>query len=176
MIGIGLLLIVLTADVVNGVWILFLGWFIRSGAESSLRQTQATEALSGLSVNDIMTRTLLTVPPNITVQNLVTDYFLTHPHGGYPVVQNDKVLGVVTMDSVRSIPREKRELELVAQAMVPYERTVIVNPNVSAADVFQKMAQTGVGRVLVMDVDKLIGIVSRGDIMRTIKTRQELRL
>ncbi len=176
MIGVGLLLIVLTADIVNGLWILFLGWFIRSGAESSLRQTQLTEALSGLSVNDIMTKTLLTVSPSITVQNLVTDYFLTHPHGGYPVVQNDKVLGVVTMDSVRSIPKEKREFELVSQAMVPYERTVTVSQNVSAADALQKMARTGVGRVLVMDQDKLLGIVSRGDIMRSIKTRQDLSL
>ncbi len=176
MIGAGLLLIVLTADIVNGVWILFLGWFIRSGAESSLKQTQLTEALSGVSVNDIMTKQLLTVSPDITVQNLVHDYFLVHPHGGYPVVKNDKVLGIVTMDSVRSIPKEKREVELVGQAMVPYERTVTVAPNVSAADALQKIAQKGVGRVLVMDQDKLLGIVSRGDIMRTIKTRQELGL
>ncbi len=176
MIGAGLLLIVLTADIVNGLWILFLGWFIRSGAESSFKQTQLTEALSGVSVNDIMTKQLLTVSPDITVQNLVHDYFLVHPHGGYPVVQNDKVLGIVTMDSVRSIPKEKREIELVSQAMVPYERTVTVAPNVSAADALQKIAQKGVGRVLVMDQDKLLGIVSRGDIMRTIKTRQELGL
>ncbi len=176
MIGAGLLLIVLTADIVNGLWILFLGWFIRSGAESSLKQTQLTEALSGVSVNDIMTKQLLTVSPDITVQNLVHDYFLVHPHGGYPVVKNDKVLGIVTMDSVRSIPKEKREVELVSQAMVPYERTVTVAPNVSAADALQKIAQKGVGRVLVMDQDKLLGIVSRGDIMRTIKTRQELGL
>ncbi len=176
MIGAGLLLIVLTPEFINGLWILFLGWFIRSGAETSLKQTQLTEALSGVSVNDIMTKQLLTVSPDITVQNLVHDYFLVHPHGGYPVVQNDKVLGIVTMDSVRSIPKEKREVELVSQAMVPYERTITVGPTVSAADALQKIAQKGVGRVLVMDQDKLLGIVSRGDIMRTIKTRQELGL
>lgn len=176
MIGVGLLLVVLTGDIVNGLWILFLGWFIRSGAETSLRQTRTTDFLSRVSVGDIMTKQPLTVSPDITVQALVTDYFLTHPHGGYPVVQNGKVLGVVTMDSVRSIPKEKREVELVSQAMVPYEKTVTVTPTVSAADALQKMAQPGVSSVLVMDQDTLLGIVSRGDIMRTIKTRQELGL
>ncbi len=176
MIGVGLLLVVFTGNIVNGLWILFLGWFIRSGAETSLKQTRMTDILSRVSVSDIMTKQLLTVSPDITVQNLVTDYFLTHPHGGYPVVQNDKVLGLVTMDSVRSIPREKRDLELVSQAMVPYEKTVTVTPTVSASDALKQMAQKGVGRVLVMDKDQLLGIVSRGDIMRTLKTRQELGL
>ncbi|TMI30071.1 CBS domain-containing protein [Candidatus Bathyarchaeota archaeon] len=176
MIGVGLLLVVFTGNIVNGLWILFLGWFIRSGAETSLKQTRMTDILSRVSVSDIMTKQLLTVSPDITVQALVTDYFLTHPHGGYPVVQNDKVVGLVTMDSVRTIPGDKRDLELVSQAMVPYEKTITVTPTVSAADALKRMAQKGVGRVLVMDQDKLLGIVSRGDIMRTLKTRQELGL
>src|SRR5246127_4072876 len=105
MIAAGLLLIVVTADFVNGIWIIFLGWFIRSGAETSLQQTQMTEALHGISVSDIMTRNPLTVNPGISVQQLVNDFFLVHPHGGYPVVQDDRLQGVVTMSSVRFIPR-----------------------------------------------------------------------
>ena len=174
MIAAGLLLIVLTADFVNGIWIIFLGWFIRSGAETSLEQTQMTEALHGISVGDIMTRNLLTVPPDITVQQLVDNFFLVHPHGGYPVVQNDKLLGIVTMSSVRSIPREKRELEPVSQAMVPFERLVTINPAVSAAEAMQKIAKQRVGRLVVTDGDKILGLLTRGDLMKTIRTRQEL--
>src|SRR5438445_12736096 len=103
-----LLLLVASADIFNGLWIIFLGWFIRSVAETSLKQTEMTEALHGISVGDIMTKDLLTVSPDISVQKLVTDYFLIHPHGGYPVVRNDQLERVVTMSSVRSIPAEKR--------------------------------------------------------------------
>lgn len=174
MISAGLILVVATADFVNGIWIIFLGWFIRSGAESSLRQTQITEALHGISVGDIMTKNLLTVGPDITVQQLVNDYFLVHPHGGYPVVQNDKLQGVVTMSSVRSIPREKREFEPVSQAMVPYEKLLTISPGASAADALQKMAQTNVGRLIVTDGDRILGIITRGDLMKTIRTRQDL--
>ena len=175
MIFAGLSLIVLNPDnIVNGIWIIFLGWFIRSGAETSLRQTQMTEALHGVSVGDIMTRNLLTVAPNLTVQQLVNDYFLVHPHGGYPVVQNDKLQGVVTMGSVRSIPREKREFETVAQAMVPYERIVTINSTASAAEAMQKMAKNQIGRLVVTEGDRILGIVTRGDLMKTIRTRQDL--
>src|SRR5712692_1852257 len=76
MIAAGLLLVVVTGNIFNGLWTIFLGWFIRSGAETSLKQTEMTEALHGINVSDIMTRDLLTVSPEISVQKLVTDYFL----------------------------------------------------------------------------------------------------
>jgi len=176
MIAAGLLLVVATADIFNGLWIIFLGWFIRSGAETSLKQTEMTEALHGISVGDIMTRDLLTVSPDISVQKLVTDYFLIHPHGGYPVVRNDKLEGVVTMSSVRSIPAEKREMETVAQAMVPYERIVTISPNASAAEALKKIAEKNIGRLLVTDGDRILGMLTRGDLMKTIRTRQDLSL
>jgi Zn-dependent protease/CBS domain-containing protein len=177
MIAAGLLLVVVNPDYfIDGIWIIFLGWFIRSGAETSLRQTQMTEALHGISVGDIMTRNPLTVDPGITVQRLVNDYFLVHPHGGYPVVQSDRLQGVVTMSSVRSIPREKREFETVGQAMVPYQRVVTIGPTASAADAMQKMAEKQIGRLIVTDGDNLLGIVTRGDLMKTIKTRQDLEV
>ena len=176
MIAAGLLLVVATADIFNGLWIIFLGWFIRSGAETSLKQTEMTEALHGISVGDIMTRDLLTVSPDISVQKLVTDYFLIHPHGGYPVVRNDKLEGVVTMSSVRSIPAEKREMETVAQAMVPYARIVAISPNASAAEALKKIAEKNIGRLLVTDGDRILGMITRGDLMKTIRTRQDLSL
>ena len=176
MIAAGLLLVVLTGNIFNGLWTIFLGWFIRSGAETSLKQTEMTEALHGINVSDIMTRDLLTVSPDISVQKLVTDYFLIHPHGGYPVVRNDRLEGVVTMSSVRSIPAEKREVETVSQAMVPYARIVTINPNASAAEALQKIAEKNIGRLLVTDGDRIIGMITRGDLMKTIRTRQDLSL
>ncbi|TMI19824.1 CBS domain-containing protein [Candidatus Bathyarchaeota archaeon] len=175
MMAVGLFFVVF-GDFVNGLWIIFLGWFIRSGAETSLRQTRLTESLAGVRVGDIMTKELLSVSPDASVQQLVSDYFLVHPHGGYPVVSNAKLLGVVTMSSVRSIPREKREIERVTEAMVPYERTVTVSPTTLAIDALQLMAKNLVGRLVVMDGDRIAGMVTRGDLMKTMKARQDLGL
>jgi Zn-dependent protease/predicted transcriptional regulator len=159
---------------VNGIWIIFLGWFIRSGAETSLRQTLVGETLSGVTVGDIMTRDVLAAPSNITVQQLVSEYFLVHPHGGYPVVEDGRVLGIVTMHCVRSVPKDRRETATVREAMIPCEQAVIVKPTASALEALNTMARQNVGRVLVLDGPRLLGIVTRGDLMRTIQTRQEL--
>ena len=159
---------------VNGIWIVVLGWFIKSGAETSLRQTLVGETLSGVTVGDIMTRQILTVSPDLTIQQVVSTYFLVHPHGGYPVVQNSKLIGLITLDGVRAVPPEAREYETVAKAMIPLERVVAVPPNLSALDALQRMAREKVGRLLVTQNGQLLGVVTRGDLMRSIRTRQEL--
>ena len=165
---------IIVGDFVDGIWIIFLGWFIRSGAETSLQQTLVGEALSGVTVGDIMTRDVLTVPGNITIDQLISEYFLVHRHGGYPVVEGKQVLGIVTMQCVRSVPKEKRQTTTVKDAMIPCEQVVTVKPSVSALDAMHMMARQNVGRLLVFDGPQMIGIVTRGDMMRTIRTRQEL--
>jgi Zn-dependent protease/predicted transcriptional regulator len=167
---------IIFGDFVDGIWIIFLGWFMRSGAETSMRQTLVDEALSGVRVEEIMTRDVLTVPANITVQQLVSNYFLVHRHEGYPVIKGGEILGVVTLQCVRAIPQEKRETETVEQAMVHCERTVTVRPTLSALDALHTMAREKVGRVLVVEEGRLLGIVTQGDLIRTVRTRQELRL
>ena len=167
---------IIVGDFVDGIWIVVLGWFIKSGAETSLRQTLVGESLTGVTVNDIMTRQLLTVPPDITVQQVVSDYFLVHPHGGYPVVKDGQLLGLITLPCVRVVPKDMRSMQTVAQAMIPRERTLMVQPNLSALDALQKMAREKVGRLIVAQNGQLLGLVTRGDLMRTIQTRQELEL
>lgn len=173
MIGAGLVFAVF-GEFLNGIWLVFLGWFIRSGAETGLRQTIMEETLSGMKVESVMTREVLTVPPNITVQQLISDYFLVHPHGGYPVVSEGEILGVVTLQCARSVPKERREATTVKEAMIPCERSVMINRSMSALDAMNMMARENVGRVLVVEGNELVGIVTRGDLIRAIQTRQEL--
>ncbi len=168
--------VIIFGDFIDGIWLIVLGWFIKSGAETSLRHTLVGESLAGVTVADIMTRNVLTVPPTITVQQLVSDYFLVHHHEGYPVVKDGEVLGLVTLQDVRSVPREKRDFESVQQAMLPSERALALKPTTSALAAMQKMASNKAGQVLVVDQGRLLGIVTREDVIKTIQTRQELEL
>ncbi len=165
---------IICGDFIDGIWVVVLGWFIKSGAETGLRVTLVGETLTGVTVNDIMTRNVLTVPPHITVDQLITDYFLVHRHGGYPVIKDGKIFGLVTMQSVRSIPRDLRTVKTVQEAMVPLERVIMVKPSLSALDAMQKMGREKVGRLLVVDGDRLLGMVTQSDIIGTVQTRQEL--
>ena len=171
---IGGFVLIIIGDFVDGIWTVVLGWFIKSGAETSLRQTLVGETLGGVTVNDIMTTNVSTVLPDITVEQLVSDYFLVRRHGGYPVVREGKILGIVTLQSVRAIPKHMRSSTRVEEAMVHGEPVVPVKSTLSALDAMHRMARERVGRLLVVENGQLVGIVTRGDLMRTIHTRQEL--
>ena len=165
--------LIIFGDFVDGIWTVVLGWFIKSGAETSLRQTLIGETLAGVTVRDIMTKTVSTVPPDITVDQLVSDYFLVYHHEGYPVVRDGNLLGLVTLRSVRAIPKETRSSTRVDQAMMHGEPMIVVKSTLSALDAMHRMARERVGRLLVVEDGKLLGIVTRGDLMRTIQARQE---
>jgi CBS domain-containing protein len=172
----GGIVVIIFGDFIDGLWSIVLGWLIMSGAETSLKQTVVSEALTGVSVADIMEKNVLTVPPEITVQQLVSDYFLTYHHDAYPVVKDGQVLGLVTLQCVRNVPQEKREYETVQHAMTPLEQALVVKPSMKALDAMQSMARVGAGRALVVDDDRLVGIATNEDIVRTIRTRQNLEL
>jgi len=167
-------ILIIVSDFVDGIWIVVLGWFIKSGAETSLRQTLIGETLSGVTVGDIMTRNVYTISPDITIDQLISDYFLVNRHGGYPVVRDGKILGIVTLQSVRGIPKESRSSAKVEQVIGHAEPMICVKSTLSALDAMHKMARERVGRLLVVENDLLVGIVTRGDLMRTIQARQEL--
>jgi Zn-dependent protease/CBS domain-containing protein len=167
---------IIYGDFFDGIWIIVLGWFIRSGAETSLRQTLLSETMTGVTVGNIMSKNVLTVPPEMSLQQVVGYYFLVHPHGGYPVVKDGKILGLITLQAVRSIPKDRWETETVRDGMIPYERTITIQPNLTVLDAMQKMARNKVGRMLVVEGDQLVGIVTQGDLVKSIRTRQELEL
>jgi Zn-dependent protease/CBS domain-containing protein len=170
----GFVILIFANDLFDGIWFFFLGWFIRSGAETSLRRTLLSESLAGILVGDIMTKDVRTVSPDITIQQLVSDFFLTHSHSAYPVVVDGNVVGMVTMDGVRSIPKERRETEVVREAMLPREKILISNPQMPAGDLLQKMAEVGLDSAIVLDGGRLVGIVTSRDIMRTMRAKQAL--
>lgn len=164
-------------DFVDGIWFIFLGWFLKSGAETSKQHTIISETLAGLKVGDVMTREVIAVPPDMSVQQLVSDFFLVRTHGGYPVVQNGALLGIVTLQCVRSLPREKWDRTSVGEAMVSCDRTITIDLEAPAADAMTKMARHNVGRLLVTSKDnKLLGILTNGDLMRAIQVRMDLGL
>jgi Zn-dependent protease len=167
---------IIVGDFIDGIWIVVLGWFIRSGAETSLRQTLLGETMTGVTLENVMSRNVLTVPPDITLQQVVNSYFLVHPHGGYPVTQDNQILGLITLQSVQTIPKERWGSETVRVAMIPFDHTVNAPPSLTVLDAMQKMARDRADAILVVDGGRLIGIATRGDLIKAIRTREELEL
>lgn len=166
---------VFTGNVTSGLWLVLIGWFLDTGAQSSYQQVMLREALGSVRVGDIMSREVHSIDPNLTLDQAVAEFFLPYKHGGFPVVWGDRLLGIITLQDIKEVPRDRRASTLVRDAMTPLPRLRTVRPGTTAYDAFVRMAQEGIGRLLVVDnTDDLVGILTRSDLLHVLRIRVEL--
>jgi Zn-dependent protease len=177
----GLLLIVLGAlqalggAPVSGLWMVFIGWFLRTLAGASLRQHVLDDLMGGFRAADLMTPNPATVPAAATVDALVHDHFMTLRYGSYPVLSDGHAVGLVTLDDVKSIPRDVWGVSTAADAMTPIDECAVVAPDASVAEVMTEMSRRGGRRrALVASGDRLLGIISATDLAHWIERVQGL--
>lgn len=160
---------------ISGLWLLLIGWFILGGARSGLEQTIVKEALGELKVRDIMTKAVDSVRPDSTVEKLAED-FLRLKHNGFPVMSDGELEGIVTAEDLRKVGRELWSTARVKDIMTPKEKLIAIKPEQAALDAMILMAQKQIGRILVVEEGKLVGIVTRSDVMKTVRIRTGIEL
>jgi len=47
-----------------------------------------------------------TIDPSISLDKAVDEYFLRYGYGGFPVIDDGKFLGILTLKEVKDVPRE----------------------------------------------------------------------
>lgn len=158
-------------DLVSGVWFVLIGWFISSSSSASLRQTIVEEGLRGVRAADLMTRKVDSVPPEMTLQSL-SEEFLRTKHTGFPVLSDGQLEGCVTMDDLRRFSKERWATTKVGEAMTPKDKLVTARQEDPATDVMTSMQRRNIGRVFVMDDNRISGIITRSDVLKAIELRE----
>jgi coenzyme F420 hydrogenase subunit beta len=137
-----------------------------------VRLLRETDALANVKVADIMAKNIRTVPHDLTVSKFL-DIVAVHHHIGYPVVnENSEPIGWVTLEEAAQVDKSKRDETLVNQ--IVRRKLVTVNPEETALEAFKKMQIFEIGRVLVIapaDPKKILGIVTKTDLMHTLTTQ-----
>ena len=154
-----------------GLWYVFMGWLLYQAGHSSYTQVVLKNSLSGITVSDVMTDRVIIVPPYITIEKLI-DQFYKYKVGAFPVVEDDgRVSGIVTLNDVKGITKNKWYFTRVDDIMTPIEECYVLAPDEEAVEAMMKMANNNASRILVMENGELKGILSNTDMMRLIKMK-----
>ncbi|MBI4258296.1 MAG: site-2 protease family protein [Thaumarchaeota archaeon] len=162
--------IVFTSNFISGFWLLIIGWFLLGGARAGLGETVFGEALEGLTVSALMTPRVDAVSPDNTAEELTAE-FLRLKHNGFPAMSGDDLVGCVTIGDLKKVPRGSWGMVKVKEIMTPREKLVTIGPESSAIEAFRLMSKNQLGRVFVLDGGKLVGIVTRSDVMRFVEVK-----
>jgi Zn-dependent protease/CBS domain-containing protein len=173
--GVGWLLVaagvawLLAGDLAGGIWFAFIGWFLVQAARSSYQELQLQQLLRGVEAEDVMAANLRRIPPELSLQDAVDDYFMRYDHGAFPVEEQGRAIGLLTLRGVRRVPREQWPTHRVRDHMVPLGDQVVVAPDARMDGVLGKLQDGEANRVLVAQDDEVVGIITPSDLTRWLR-------
>ncbi|MER5910339.1 site-2 protease family protein [Streptomyces sp. NPDC001982] len=154
----------------SGLWAALIGWFLIAAATAEARQAEVQGVLKGVPVGRVMTPAPVTVPSWTTAAGFLAEGpFGPYRHSAFPVVAPDgMVVGLITVAMVNKTPPQARTRTTVGDVMHPLSDVVTVAPGDPVVDLLPRLQESSVHRALVLDDDRLVGIVTLADITRAL--------
>lgn len=175
MIGLGVL-VGLTGNLFNGIWLAILGLFLNGAATASRQQAGVQQALSGVTADQLMSRTVPRVPSWVTAGDLLTPSTLSQGHRVFLVEDFGQVRGLLALSNVAQAPRGQWRTAKVEQLLTPWEDLATVQPGAAAVEVLQLMGERGLRQVLVTGTGsrEVLGLISHEQIRNYLRLQAEL--
>jgi Zn-dependent protease/CBS domain-containing protein len=164
----------LRGNVGNGLWTAFIGWFLESAAAGQVQQQMVQGLLVGHKVSEVMGNKCTHVPGDTSIQKVVDQEVLTHGRRCFLVDRGDRVVGLLTLHNLKEIPRVSWTTTTAAQAMIPLEELSSIDANAELWTAMEKMGRDGINQMPVMLGNNVVGMLSRGDIVKYLQTLQRV--
>lgn len=173
LIGAGLFMIFWYGIWFTGLWLIFIGWFLNSAADSSRKEIALRERLSMVKVKDLIGPESETIGPQTTISEMVTNIFNRHHGRAVPVCKDGQLMGIVTITDVRKVPQNRWANTTVEQIMT-HEPLYTVSPEDNVYAALKMVSQHNINQVLIKQEGKCAGLLSRADIINHLQYTHEL--
>lgn len=158
----------------GGLWYVFIGMFLYGAAKMGYEHVLIRDALSGSSVRDVMSTHVVVVDSALALDKVVEDYFFKYHHSSFPVVEGARIKGVLSLARIKEIPREKWPLTTAGDSAEPIRPDAVVSPRERTSNILSRLVEHELGHMLVMEEGRIIGIVTRVDVMKLLKVKMDL--
>jgi Zn-dependent protease len=162
----GVYIPILGSGFINGIWIMFIGWFLQNAAVQSYQRIVVDDILEDVPVKQIMYTDVPIVKAGSSVQTLIDNYIMQTDHRAFVVFDGEIMIGLVTIEDIRKVEPEARTETIIRSIMTPSEKLIVIAPEEEAADALERLQSGGIRQLPVVTGDKIIGLLRRKDIVR----------
>jgi CBS domain-containing protein len=145
----------------DGLWLIFIGFFLNGAARATYQQTALRENLKGYTAQDVMIRDAPRLARHVNLMDLVEGAFVRSPHKLYLVTDGDEVAGILTIWQIKKVPQRQWSLTTVEHIMIPVEQLQAVHPTDDTSLILEKFSQGQDDVVAVSSDGKVAGIITR---------------
>jgi Zn-dependent protease/predicted transcriptional regulator len=160
----------------GGLWPIILGLFLQHLAKVSYQQEIIRSSLKKVLAKDVMRKQVQTIDPDITLDNLVRNWFMIYGYKNFPVLENEKIIGTISAEDVKIIPKDRWLTTKVREALKPIKESQIINSELNVIDTLYKMNEIQSNYLLVVEQDKLVGTINKNDILRYAKLKRDFKI
>lgn len=151
---------------ISGLWLLLIGWFLNNAARMSYQHLLVRQALETVPITQVMRSNFSSVPPDVSVERFVHEYALASDQQVFPIVIDETLLGTVSVEQIRSVPREAWSSTTVEQVMVPEAQLSTLPPDAGAERALMELSRGDVKSLAIVEGRRLLGLVRREDLVR----------
>jgi len=163
------------AGLVGGLWLVLIGLFLRGMAETGYQNLVMQQALEDVTVEDVAIAGVQVVSPELSIQQFIDDALLAYGYRAFPVVDAERrVRGLISIADLKNLPAAEREVATVEQCMLPLSAAIRVEPDLPLDQALRKLAFAPGGRLLVMRGERLVGMLTKSRLTRSIEIRRAL--
>ncbi|MBL8204537.1 MAG: site-2 protease family protein [Blastocatellia bacterium] len=170
----GLFLVFASQNLANGLWLMFIGWFLSNAAEGARVQMETQRAMTGVQARQVMTTDCPVVAAGTSLLEFVESHLLLSGRRCFIVGSFEQPRGLVTLTDVRKVPRHDWANTSVQAVMQPLANLHAVAPTASIEEVLRLMEQYDVAQIAVVEDERVLGLIGREQLLYLIRNRLEL--
>ncbi len=164
----------LSGNLISGIWWFLIGMFLRNAANMSYQQLMTRQALEGEPIKRFMQPNPVTVTPDTSLEDLVDNYIYRYHYKMFPVVEGGRLSGCVTTKQIKEFPRAEWPLHRVSELMHSCSPDNTIGADEDALTALSTMNRTGSSRLIVVEGDQLVGVITLKDMMKFLSLKVEL--
>lgn len=157
-------------NLMQGVWLLLIGWFLNNAARQSYTQLLVRQAFEDLIVGNLMRTHFEVIAPDVTVEEFVNDFLLRSAQSAWPVVEHGRAVGLINFEDARAVSEELRGTQTVRDVMSPIDERL--RPDVAGHDALRALTASEEDPLPVMEGDQIVGLLHKADIARWLALHQ----
>jgi Zn-dependent protease/CBS domain-containing protein len=168
------ILTVMGGNVIGGMWLAFIGWFLQNAAAHSHADADLRELLRDVTVAQAMTPDCRRIERGASLERIVREEVLGAGRRCFTVTEGGRLTGLLTLHEIKAIPQERWVAVTAGEVMTPAEKVTAVEPKADLLTALKKMDDANVAQLPVLAGGELVGMIGREQILHYVRVRGEL--